>query len=92
MSDQAQAASADATPLDAAPAAQPGLWQRLGRGLGAGLGLLLGSWTAPPWLTWLGRVLARAGAAMRARPGNTLWVPAATTATPGGAPNPSRWR
>ncbi len=72
MSDQVESATADATPPDAAPAAKASLWQRLGQRLGRGLGLLLGSWTAPPWLYWLGRVLARAGAAMRARPGNTL--------------------
>ena len=68
MSDQAEAATADATPPDAAPAAKASLWQRMARGLA----LLLGTWTAPPWLQWLGRILARAVGTMRARPGNTL--------------------
>jgi hypothetical protein len=68
MSDAAPAAAAEVPLPDVGTAAPPSLWRRLGHGMA----LLLGSWTAPPWLIWLGRVLARAGAAMRARPRNTL--------------------
>lgn len=65
MSDQTPTA-AEAVP-EADPPVPPNPWQRLGRGLA----LLLGSWSAPPWLRWLGRKLAHAVAAMRARPGRT---------------------
>lgn len=50
------------------PVARPGLWRRLCQGLA----LLLGTWAAPPWLRWIGRLLDTAGnrgvARVRARP------------------------
>ena len=49
------AAPMPGTPAETGPAAGPGRWRRLGRGIT----LLLGTWTAPPWLHWIGRLVGR---------------------------------
>ena len=71
-SDAAEA-PAPVTPRDSDPAAsaadaRTGLWRRLCHGLG----LLLGTWAAPPWLRWIARgleaAIGNATATARARP------------------------
>lgn len=56
------------TPTEGSPTIRPGLWRRLR----LGLTLLLGTWAAPPWLRWLGWLMARISgrgvAAVRAKP------------------------
>ena len=63
----ADAADLPAPPAPPAPAAN-GLWAWVCRTLGA----LIGVWTAPPWLRWVGRQVQRAAtglsAVVRARP------------------------